>query len=353
MKTLILFIMMLWSMTAFSQTALLSNLAERIGANSGDSVVHLAALDKDAVLCRNSSGELTHVGISLFSNETKEMVNRDVCCFVERLFLQLYLAKSAEDVRFFLESKRISLRYNGLEYGQRGFTSLAKVIRSMEMPSGFTLSNNGSELYAAIEFGIADCIEIKFPASRELVTGIDKKEADEHIGTLLQLSQGNARPAASRNAIRSGNSLYVRRGTAYVADSLRNDVYFKETSGDLVPIFSPEYPRESVLNLFQGYISSDVMLNVKHRKYGGYTLDITVPLNNVISCFDDGYSIYAGINRLRNGKWQCVVVFKNTVYSYLHMLIATFSIEEIFGASAIVDADFYSNIPQDNIKSLF
>ncbi len=356
MKYLITFLICVsCCLSANSQIRMMDRLIDLAGIkpNGKSQMVHRSDINKDIVLKCDADGNPVHIGISLFSDETKEMVNKEVCDFIERLFLELYVSKSVKDAQFYLKSKKIVLKCDGHEYGKGAFTSLAKVVKSMEHPSNFTLSNDGNTLFASIEFGIFNCIEIQLPASRELVTGVDKKEADDRVGTMLQNSYKSVRKAEVSGAVHHKGELYIKRGQNFVADSLRNDTYFVRKNGTFSMLYSSKYPKESILNLFQGYVDNDIMLNLKHRKYGGYSLDITVPLNNVISCFKNEYNIYSGIHILKNGKWQCIVIFKSPVYNYLHMLIATFDVNNMFNGSAVINADFFSNIPQDNIKTLF
>ena len=69
--------------------------------------------NKSIVILHDEKRRISHLGISLFSKETKEIINRPVCDFVERLLLELALTKDKNSVIAMLDRNKIILRQIG------------------------------------------------------------------------------------------------------------------------------------------------------------------------------------------------------------------------------------------------
>lgn len=324
----------------------------------GDTLLSFPSILNGKLVSFEFQNDKSHIGISLFSKETKKMINEPVCNFIERLFLELCLKKNLAETKEYLNRNKIKIKLNGKEYGSGNFISIKKMIEDINQPSIFSLNNRDKTFHAHIEYGVFHSLDIEFPASRELIFGTDKKESDEEVNRLLLSSshsynkkQMNANSLSSLTKI--NDTVYLDKGVCFMIDSLRSDGYYQKVGGKYVPLFSKDYPLESVKNLFSGKIDNKVQLSVRHRMYGNYTPDFTIRLNDLLGCFDKDFELYTGIHTLKDGRVQCVTIFHNTVYNYIHMLIVSIHREQLFVEPLVLNADFYSNIPQHYLKSLF
>ncbi len=295
----------------------------------------------------------THIGISLFSPQMKDMVNHEICNFVERLFLELSLFPSNEDAALHLRRHKISLTRNSEGYGTGSFTDIRKSIEEITQPSLFNVNNNNGMFTVTLEYGVFNNIRISFPASRELIYGIDKKESDFEVNTKLQSKskQKIAKKFTATDLIQYKNGISKLPGNMFIINRLRSDAYYLNKS--LTPVFSAKLPKESITNLMQGIVDTDIRLEVKHRMYGNFTPDFIIGLNDLFNAFSTGFNIYTGSQELDDGRIQCITIFHNHLYNYLHMLIVSANKEQYFNSDAVLDADFFSNIPQHYIKNLF
>ena len=326
-----------------------------------DTTVDIPAVsDKKIIIECDPVTQSRHVGISLFSPESKEMIGRPICEFLERLALQLCMTSTLDEATTYLKRKGIDLTFNGKPYGSEQFKSMRRVIDAAIIPSDFQLTDSDKRFHATFYFNLFDRLEIEFPASRELIFGTDKKTADQEIyATLLSSTDSASLPPHDLPPIASlyndSTGLYVSKGKSFMLDILNENKYYTlDDKGNLHVLFSPEYPEQSVRNVMWGITGIDPLFCVTHRMYGGYTPSFELRLSKLFQAFADDFTPYIGTQMLDEQTLQCVIVFHNNTYHYLHMIVCSISIGEIGQlATKTIQADFFSNIPQHNLKKLF
>ena len=129
--------------------------------------------------------------------------------------------------------------------------------------------------------------------------------------------------------------------------------YTKKATG-FAPIFSISTPEKSLSNLFQTRQNGiDKKLLITHRQYGYFTPEIELPLNNFLALFEKDFNIYSSTGKNKKGEWQTIVVIQHKILNYIHLLRAVTTNEALQENPLIMKADFFSNIPQHQIKNLF
>jgi len=309
----------------------------------------------------NQKKEIEHLGVSLFSPETKDIINRPVCNFIERMMLELVLQKSPAEVKSKLREYKISLKLNGVEYGKGSFTSLNQILDNSQFPTRFGIQKDS--IYRAVwAFGNNNRVKMSFPASRELIFGMDKKESDENFSELFanedcrMLSDANTTEVVSGDQLTpiQGTDLYLHKGTIFMINQINSDTYYQRSDNLYQPVFSSDYPTESLANLFiTKQINNSLTLRITHRMYGGVTPEFTIPLNRFICLFDKEFSTYCVLHQLNSGNVQISVVLHNRDYNYVHLLRVKTTKKQLFSKNGILTADFYTNIPLHNLKNLF
>ena len=313
---------------------------------------------KSFIIRYNPKNEIAHLGVSLFSPETKEMINMPVCNFIERIMLELLLQKSQADLKSKLKGYKINLQRNGVEYGKNNFTSLSGLLDEIQYPTLFAIQKDS--IYTAVwEFGNNDLFSLSFPASRELIFGTDKKESDQNIGESFVnedncvFTSVNAPVATSELSRIEGTDLYLRKGDEFLIGQINSDSYYQRSDSLYQPAFDAAYPVHSLANLFITKQHSNLSLKITHRMYGGFTPEFTIPLEKFFCLFDAGFSTYCILQRSANNRIQVSVVLHNYEFNYIHLLRVQTAVEQLFAANGVLTADFYTNIPQHNLKSLF
>jgi hypothetical protein len=204
---------------------------------------------------------------------------------------------------------------------------------------------------------------MSFPVSRELIFGTDKKESDDSIGELLMNDdcRMSLYPYASHLIISenevvpvAGTDLYRRSGTTFLSDKINSDTYYQRMDSVYQVVFDPDYPAESLANLFitKG-IENSLILKITHKTYGGFTPEFAIPLNCFISLFDKDFSTYCIVFRSHSDHVRLSVVLHNWNFNYIHLLRVETTVEQLFLKNGILTAYLYTNIPHHNLKKLF
>ena len=63
--------------------------------------------------------------------------------------------------------------------------------------------------------------------------------------------------------------------------------------------------------------------------------------------------IYCSVTSVGTKEMQAVLVFHNVKRNFIHMLRLTIPTDTLFKTDGMLTADMYTNIPQNNIKSIF
>lgn len=312
---------------------------------------------KSLIVNYNNKHEIKHLGISLFSPETKEMINLPVCNFIERMMLELTLQRSMKDIVSKLQQYRINLTKNGIEFSRGYFTSLSRTLDVIQNPVQFSIQKDSCYI-AYWEYGNNEVLSISFPVSRELIFGTDKKESDQMSSELFSNCDCDADVSeistenVSDLLLQDNSDLYVRKGHIYLADKINSDTYYQRSGNKYQLIFSSEYPAESLVNLLITKPEKSLMLKITHRVYGGFTPEFSIPLSQLFCLFNEGFTTYCIYNRTDSDKVQVSAVLCNNDFGYIHLLRIKTTIGQLFTDNGIITADLYTNIPQHNLKNL-
>lgn len=311
---------------------------------------------KSLIISYNKNHEIKHLGISLFSPETKEIINLPICNFIERTMLELALQQSTKDIEAKLQQSRVILRKNGVEFNHGYFTSLNSTLDAMQNPVQFTIRKDSC--YTVYwKYGGNEILSMSFPVSRELIFGTDKKESDQitevsfanncdsDINGILEVND-------SQLQLQNNSDLYVRKGQQYLSNKINSDTYFQRSGNKYRLAFNPEYPAESLANLLITKQGKSLVLKINHRMYGGFTPEFSISLSRFLCLFNTGFSTYCIFNRLDLDKVQVSAVFRNNDFGYIHLLRIKTTSRELFADNGTLRADLYTNIPEHNLKNL-
>lgn len=318
---------------------------------------HQIIQEKSLIINYNNKHEIKHLGISLFSPETKEIINLPVCNFIERMMLELALQKSTKDVEARLQQNRINLRKNGVEFNRGYFTSLNSTLDDMQNPVKFSIHKDSC--YTVYwKYGSNDLLSMSFPVSRELIFGTDKKESDQITEeSFLQndcyaASEEILTVNASDLLQQDNSDLYVRKGSIYLTNKINSDTYYQRSGSKYQLVFNPEYPAESLANILTTKQGKSLVLKITHRMYGGFTPEFNIPLSRFLCLFNTGFSTYCIFNRQDLNKVQVSAVLHNNDFGYIHLLRIKTTARQLFMDNDTLTANFYTNIPQHNLKNL-
>lgn len=319
-------------------------------------------LNKSLVVNYNSKREISHLGISLFSDEMKDLLNLPVCNFIERMMLELVLEQANENFEQKLDRLKLTLSKNGLKFGDLGFTSISSVLDEIEIPAQFSLVKEADNFAAVWKYHQNDQFVFAFPASRELIFGTDKKESDDLLNKSLFGSEKKCDESNNRQgdnvseadlAYSQEKNIYTKKGVAFMMDIINSNTYYKKKGNAFELVFSKDYPAESFTNLImKNMMNMNHKLHVTHRMYGNFSPDFDISLHEFLCYFQDDYNFYAVATISGKNVMKLTAILRNKEYNYIHLLLITAPVDNVFSKGGLLTAEFYSNIPQHNIRSL-
>jgi len=314
---------------------------------------------KPFVIQYNDKKQVSHLGISMFSKELKELINEPVCNFVERFLLELVLAADGKAIVSLLNHHDILLQKNGRKFGEGNVNSIQAILNEITDPVRFTFSKDDKSYSFFWEYGLQDLFAIQFPLNRELITGTNRVEADNVLFDQLQDNNCKNLPALADNLFDSAKlstydgTVFVCKGDSFMLGSINENTYYRKAARGYELIFDAKYPSESLSNLFFGNFANNTLkIHVTHSMYGNYNPEYEIRLNDFICFFKQDFKVFTASYEKEPGVINATVIFQNKLYNYIHLLIISAKKETIFSKNGVLSASFRSNIPQHNIKSL-
>ncbi|MFG6424849.1 MAG: hypothetical protein K1W14_00435 [Muribaculaceae bacterium] len=311
---------------AYAQTQYASSELEEIGLLLANrNISHKC--EKDTL-----TDKIMHLGLPLFNMSGNDDVDA-VLRYIERVKLHKKLLPAIE-AKYLSDDDKI--KENGL-------------LTIGESPkSDYSIDNNGTTI--TVSCG-GWCIS--FPNSFSQIYGLNKKESDDYIYYGLM----DRKPLPQKqNTITVGDSIVKRIGESYMIQGINTDkFYIRSSSSDsLVPVYSKEFPIETISNQLLSVIDSDMNLDIIQRLYGYKKRSFSLPMSVLADyCAATGCRPYIGIESADDREIKAVLVYRNNFFSYNHLLYMTIAVEDIAEKESRATADFYTYIPTHNLKSLF
>ena len=315
--------------------------------------------NKSFVIQFNEKHQVAHLGISMFSKEIKVLINEPVCNFVERLLLELSITDDKNEIISMLDHYGILVQKNGRKFGTNNLTSIRAILNEIEDPVRFALSKDDKAYTFFWEYGSQQIFAIQFPLNRELVTGVNKLEADNVLFDQLKENNCTNLPAHTSykfedaELITNDGTVYICKGDSFMLGLINENTYYTKTTEGYELIFDEQYPKESLSNLFMRNIENNQLkIHITYSMYGNYNPEFEMKLNDFICFFNNDFKVYTVAYQREPEMIRATVIFQNKQYNYIHLLVINVKKENIFQGNGVVTASFRSNIPQHNIRNL-
>ena len=150
--------------------------------------------------------------------------------------------------------------------------------------------------------------------------------------------------------------VYKVRGTSFQVASIRSDFYVvrQPDGGQWEPLYDGRFPMEVAVNLLLNRLSENRhTLELRHHQYGHVIAPITLPMQRLYDLLARNQQIYCSVTHITAHEIRATVVFHQQRMDYIHLLEVKTSPSALFDETSTLQGDFYSNIPQGNVKSLF
>lgn len=118
--------------------------------SSVDTIMEIPVIieGKSIVMQHNDKGQVCHLGVSLFSEATKQILDVGLCNFLERFFLELLLQKDAVSIDRKLQEYHVVMYVDGQKVVVKNAKSFQRVLEKMNMPVNFSMRQKGKEAEA-------------------------------------------------------------------------------------------------------------------------------------------------------------------------------------------------------------
>ncbi len=300
-------------------------------------------------------GEVTHIGLSLFTISQRQFVDELICNFLERTALaaeipDFYVVPFSQ----YLNDQKIKV----LEGHWDNIKTLLNDSCYVFQSSLFEGKNYINCWYTQI--ATERYLTLSYPADFQLISGLSMVEAENRLYDDICLTSVEdtifVEPEGSLLQ-RIGNSMiYLHKGDIYYLPGLNSNRYYVVDSlGKFDLLFSEDFPIESLFNLFTGTdIENSFVLNIKLLKYGYQVDDFIVPLKNWFAfCIQSGCVPYFGIIGKEENNIVGELVMQNKSFGYCHVMKLILDPSSLKNRTGTIHARLNSYIPMSNVSALF
>lgn len=148
--------------------------------------------------------------------------------------------------------------------------------------------------------------------------------------------------------------IFLVKGDSFQVKSIRSDFYVYKKDGKWVPINDPRYPMETMVNLLLDRIETNQhQLSIRHHQYGGAKPLIEIPMQYLHDLLARNMQLYCSVTHINTDEIRAVLIFHQKRLNFIHMLELKIPSKNLFDERSVMTGDLYTNIPQDNVKSIF
>ena len=295
-----------------------------------DGYQYLTSKGRQITICTKDH-QVSHIGLKLFDEEMRRLDKSPVLDFLERYFLQLnYPPVAMTKMRMVSDDQFRFLK---------GSLATVSEIRPTD---NFSYSLEHNTYTAHWNRAGKNLLEVSFPAEYELISGENKREAEDNIKadilrTVITVDTVNEASAS---------------GSYYILPEMTSRLYFR--NGKLLE--SSLHQEQSVANMMLTTATDgNYMLALTQLSYGFKKTDFEVPLKQWITfCRNSGCQLYFGVDHVeKDGTVSGLVLAVNEQENYNHVLTVEVPMAVLAQKSGRVEARLYPYIPTHNVKALF
>ena len=139
--------------------------------------------------------------------------------------------------------------------------------------------------------------------------------------------------------------VFIVPGDSFQIKSLRSDFYVRQEKGQWTPINDARYPNHITNNQH--------MLEICHHQYGQKSPKITIPMQDLYDLLARNMNLYCSVTFINEHEIRAILVFHQRSLNFIHMLELKIKTKKLFDVDSTIYGDFYTNIPQNNVKDIF
>ena len=147
-------------------------------------------------------------------------------------------------------------------------------------------------------------------------------------------------------------SVYMVPGDYYHSKTISSSYYVRKIRNSYVVIYDKRFPVETFVNQLLNRVQSNHILKVKHHQYGHKIPMLITSLKSLFALFLPTMKPYVSNISVNEKEIEVLLIFHHPNLDFIHMLTLKTQINSLFDKDNVLSGDFYTNIPQDNLKSL-
>lgn len=285
------------------------------------------------------TGIIEHLGLPLFAQDTEYPYNL-VLRFVERYSLYAQLINKEELSR--------KLKEDNVEIN-------IPIHESLESVDNVTIDSGENYIRVTLDNGF-----MSFPKEFSLIIGRNKKELDDFF--YKDLMNFNKKFVADEKhydidcdmqySVKK-DSIIQEKGDTYLIKELNNDRYYSMIEDKKSYLYDDRYLPQTLSNICQQFVKGDFCLEIKQNIYGYQKKLYNIPFDVFTEyCKSQGCKIYVGIEKVSEDGIQAIVVYRNDIFAYNHLLYVNVDIDTIKNRKGTISSTLNCYIPTHNVKKM-
>lgn len=298
----------------------------------------------------NDFGDVVHIGYKLFNHHwTLHYTPREVLDFIERYALEqdLDIDNEVREMRQFADNVKCT---------QGNLSMLAKVTPDTPV----TIDKIEYRMFRVKWTFGTQILEICFPVDFQFIIGANTIELEEvferNIKRVLPIVDDNLFiDWENLKVVRLGDLLIANEGK-YLNESIRSDIFLKESHEKRTLILDSQMPLYSVKNiLLTGIFPNEIPFRLTIDCYGYRKKQVNdISLQQFIGlCQLEKCEMYVGIKTQNSEEITAVVFALNRDMAYNHVLSVRFPLDLLRGKHAFVTGTVFTYIPLQNVTEKF
>lgn len=288
-------------------------------------------------------GIVEHIGYRFFSPEEIQALGREVSRFLERYVLEADLPVERE------KNIDIQLLEDGILFREGGSLATLKNL-CREEHGDVTLQSVSARRYLFRWSGG----EVIFPADAELLLGRGQVENGRRLPQEILSSafEGESTRPAREDLTKREDGLWVLPGNSYYISSLSSDTYYDEDGKAVNNLLNEG---ETLCNLFSGLIrNSAIRMGIRMNVYSLKLESFETPLTCMAAyALGNNCKAYTGVIARNKKEVELLVVYRNEVAAYNHVLRIQIPHEAIKEGKGTAQARLTPFVPTHSIQYLF
>ena len=286
-------------------------------------------------------GEISHVGLNLFTEEVKRSIDKSLLDFVEEALLAKVLNVKSNV-------------YDRLVISKGGVTDFS----ALSPQSDYSLNNSNSKSMT-IEWPLSDgCVSVTMPLNYDVLSSGSREEIENDFITKIKNFKGRRisfEPIDTLKLEPYGENKYKYAGPCYNNMYITRNIYLN--SVNISPVFDVQSPVESIANLFivPSAISDSITVDLTILKHEyGEKENFVIPLSQLLAaCEDNGCIAFWGMEKYDEGILEGSLFLYNNYRGYDHVIKVVCNPENVLNRQGHIQASASLFIPTNNVQNLY